>query len=131
MPALLLMAMVAVLDQIGNGCDDARAAVAAPPLFDVLLRACPSTSSHTRPQLHEDDGAFVAVERTNGRGWCNIRRGGQEQTIYSDCVPSTVGDVDVKGLEDQRFQCPVWREGDCGAGAGEGERGRAASRARV
>ncbi len=100
----------------------------------MLLRACPSTSSHTRPQLREHDDAFVAVERaeTGGEifaGWCGIRRGGQEKSMYS--FPPTVRDVDVKGLQDREITCPVWREGDCGAGAGEGERGRAASRARV
>ena len=86
----------------------------------MLLRACPSTSSHTRPQLREHDGAFVAVARSEtGMGWCQIRRGGQEKGVY--VFPSTVGDVDVKGLGNQKFFCPVWREGDCGAGAGEGE----------
>ena len=100
----------------------------------MLLRACPSTSSHTRPQLREDDGAFVAVERTDSNGWCDIRRGGQEKAMYgSDEFPPTVGDVDVKGLDDETFLCPVWREGDCGAGTGEGELegGGAAARARV
>ena len=38
---------------------------------------------------------------------------------------TVVGDVDVKGLGDQKSRCPVWREGDCGAGAGEGEGGAA------
>jgi hypothetical protein len=97
-----------------------------------LLRACPSTSSHTRPQLREHDDAFVAVERWNeGNGWCRIRRGGQEKVIQSNRFPPTVGDVDVKGSEDQKFDSLVWREGDCGAGAGEGEGGGAAARARV
>ena len=96
----------------------------------MLLRACPSTSSHTRPQLREHADAFVAVERSEtGAGWCGIRRGGQEKGMYN--CPPTVRDVDVKGLQDREIMCPVWREGDCGAGAGEGERGRAASRARV
>ena len=77
MPALLLMAMVAALNQCHYGSDNARAAVAAPPLFGVLLRACPSTSSHTRPQLPEHYGAFVAVALSDGNGWCIICRGGQ------------------------------------------------------
>ena len=95
----------------------------------MLLRACPSTSSHTRPQLREHDDAFVAVERSDGSGWCHICRGGQEKVMY--VFPSTVGDVDMKGLDNRKFKCPVWREGDCGAGAGEGEGGGAAARARV
>jgi hypothetical protein len=92
----------------------------------VLLRACPSTSSHTRPQLREDDGAFVAVERPYDYRWFNIRRGGQEKTTEK-CVfdfPPTVGDVDMKRLNDLKFFCPGWRDGDCGAGAGEGDVGR-------
>ena len=63
----------------------------------------------------------MAVERADTNGWCRIRRGGLEKTAYSSDFPPTVGDVDVKGLGDQKFACPVWREGDCGAGAGEGE----------
>jgi hypothetical protein len=71
----------------------------------------------------------------NANGWCNIRRGGQEKTMYGFNFPPTVGDVDVKGLKDQKFYCPVWREGGCGAGAGGGEvegggGGGAAARAR-
>ncbi len=96
---------------LDNRCDDARAAVAA----------CPSTSSHTRPQLRENDGAFVAVERADSNGWCDICRGGQEKTVYAP----TVGDVDVilKRLDDVTFACPVWREGvrDCGGRAGAGD----------
>ena len=101
-------------------------------MFDLLLRACPSTSSHTRPQLREDDDAFVAVERSpGGNGWCHICRGGQEKCTFG-YFPPTVGDVDVKGLEDWKFVCPVWRDGDCGAGAGEGDVGGGGSfRARV
>jgi len=95
----------------------------------VLLRACPSTSSHTRPQLREHDDAFVAVARSDSNGWCIICRGGQEKEVY--VFPPTVGDVDVKALEDTKFSCPVWREGDCGAGAGEGEGEEAAARACV
>ena len=111
------------------------AAMMRAQLFDVLLRACPSTSSHSRPQLRENDDAFVAVDRClTSNGWCNICRGGQEKVMYS--FPSTVGEVDVilKGLYDvydQKFKCPVWREGDCGAGAGEGEGEEAAVRACV
>jgi hypothetical protein len=83
----------------------------------VLLRACPSTSSHMRPQLREGDNAFVAVERADtGDGWCHICRGGQEKGMYN--FPDTVGDVDVKGLGDTEFNCSVWRGGDCGGGAG-------------
>ena len=98
----------------------------------MLLRTCPSTSSHTRPQLREHDGAFVAVARSEiGNGFYHICRGGQEK-VMTNLFPSTVGDVDVKGLEgdtlDQKFPCPVWREGDCGAGAGEGAGGGAAAR---
>jgi hypothetical protein len=89
----------------------------------VLLRACPSTSSHTRPQLPEVDGAFVAVDRSDSNGWCHICRGGQEKIIYTSNFPRTVGDVDVKGLTDTKFMCPVWRERDCGASAGEGTGG--------
>ncbi len=99
----------------------------------MLFYTCPSTSSHTRSQLREHDDAFVAVERSDSNGWCQIRRGSQEKIMYS--FPSTVGDMDVKGLRDSpwdfKFNCPVWREGDCGAGAGEGEGGGAAVRARV
>ncbi len=95
----------------------------------MLLRACPSTRSHTRPQLREHDDAFVAVERSNSNGWCFICRGGQEKlmTVFPDSP--TVGDVDVKGygIYDQKCPCLVWREGDCGAGAGEGEGGGAAA----
>ena len=100
----------------------------------MLLRACPSASSHTRPQLREHDDAFVAVERAEiGTGWCGICRGGQEKEVYCNRSPLTVEDVDVKGLEDAKFLCPVWPEGvrDCGEGAGEGEGGGAAARARV
>ena len=32
--------------------------------------------------------------------------------------PFTVGDVDVKGLDDRKFNSSVWRGGDCGGGAG-------------
>ena len=96
----------------------------------MILRACPSSSSHTRLQLREHDDAFVAMTRSEtGNGWCHICRGGQEKGMYS--FPSSVGDVDVKELGHQKFRCPVWREGDCGAGAGEGEGGGAAARARV
>ena len=78
----------------------------------MLLRACPSTSSHTRPQQREHDDAFVAVERSEtGIGWCRICRGGQEKSVY--VFPPTVREVDVKGLRGkQKFVCPVWREGD-------------------
>ena len=69
-----------------------------------------------RPQLREGDDAFVAVERADSNGWCNICRGGQEKCVYS--FPDTVGDVDVKGLDDQKFSSSVWRGGDCGGGAG-------------
>ena len=102
----------------------------------MLLRACPSTSSHTRPQLREHDDAFVAVERADSNGWCRIRRRGQEKCTYG-VVPPTVADVDVilKGLGAGIITCPVWREGDCGAGAGTvggaGGGGGAAARARV
>ena len=64
------------------------------------------------------------LEKLVGSGWCIIRRGGLEKCVWSSNLkvfPSTVGDVDVKGLDDQEFDCPVWREGGCGAGAGEGE----------
>ncbi len=87
----------------------------------MLLRACSSTSSHTRPQLREDDDAFVAAERSEtGNGWCQIRRGGQEKIAYDIDFPLTVGDMNVKGLVNLKFIFPVtvWREGDCGAGAG-------------
>ena len=97
----------------------------------MLLRACPSTSSHTRPQLREDDGAFVAVERADSNGWFRIRRGGQEKCIYSSGFPPTVGDVDVKGSGNTAFMCPVWREGGCGAGAGGGSWRGGGSCARV
>ncbi len=98
------------------------AAMMRAQLFDVLLRACPSTSSHTRPQLREHDGAFVAVERTDSAGWCNICRGGLEKIMR--CAPFTVEDVDVRGLDDDTFTSPVWRDGDCSAGAGGGGGGR-------
>ena len=108
------------------------AAMMRAQLFDVLLRACPSTSSHTRPQLREHDDAFVAVERYDGgNGWCRIRRGGLEKVMWSRNFPPTVGDVDVKGLDDREFTCPLWREGDCGAGAGDGELEGGQLRARV
>ncbi len=86
----------------------------------MLLRACPSTSSHTPPQLREHDGAFVAVERADAHGWCHICRRGQEKIMPFFFFPPTVGDVDVKGLANDKFQCPVWREEGCGAGAGGG-----------
>jgi hypothetical protein len=92
----------------------------------VLLRACPSTSSHTRPQLRDYDRMFcgVAVERADGSGWCHICRNDQEKGAYSSNFPPTVGDVDVRGFSNQEFMCPVWRDGDCAAGAGEGDVGR-------
>ena len=65
----------------------------------------------------------MAVERADANGWCRIRRGGLEKCVYSSKFPPTVGDVDVKGLDDWKFVCPVWRDGDCGAGAGEGDVG--------
>ena len=71
-----------------------------------------------RPQLREGDDAFVAVERYNANGWCRICRGGQEKVMRGSSFPPTVGDVDVKGLEDQKFRSSVWRGGDCGGGAG-------------
>ncbi len=103
----------------------------------MLLRAYPSTSSHTRPQLREHDDAFVAVERPSTHNiLCRICRGGEEKFVYSQNFPPTVGDVDVERLESwmgQQFYCPLWREGDCGAGAGGGSWswGGAAARARV
>ena len=97
----------------------------------MLLRACPSTGSHTRPQLREHDDAFVAVARSDSNGWCRICIGGQEKGAFGNSFHSTVGDVDVKGLGNRKFNGPVWREGDCGAGAGEGEGEEVAARARV
>ena len=38
--------------------------------------------------------------------------------------PSIVREMDVKYLAAQKFACPAWREGDCGAGAGEGGGGK-------
>ena len=76
-----------------------------------------------RPQLREGDDAFVAVESySGGNGYCRICRGGQEKIMLSSNFPDTVGDVDVKGLGNQKFNCPVWREGGCGAGAGASHR---------
>ena len=72
-----------------------------------------------RPQLREGDAAFMEVPRySGGNGYCRICRGGQENVLYSYNFPDTVGDVDVKGLEDTKFNCSVWRGGDCGGGAG-------------
>ena len=100
--------------------------LARPPLFDVLLRVrrVTCTRPHTRPQVNERDDAFVAVERySGGDGVCRIRRHGLEKILMS--FPSSVGDVDVMWLSDDKFSCPVWREGECLRGAGEWEgRGR-------
>ncbi len=77
----------------------------------MLLRVCRITCTrpHTRPQVNERDDAFVAVERSSGgNGWCHIRRHGLVK--FLPYFPSRVADVDVKGLEDQTFRCPVWRE---------------------
>jgi hypothetical protein len=95
-------------------------------LFAVLLRVCRITCTrpHTRPQLDERHDAFVAVERgSGGNGFCRIRRHGLEKILYSSNFPSEsrVADVDVKGLRDWKFECPVWREGECLKGAGMGE----------
>ncbi len=62
----------------------------------------------------------MAVERVDSNGWCRIRRGGQEKIVHGNNFPPTVGDVDVKGLSNQKFYCRVWREEGCGAGAGGG-----------
>ena len=88
----------------------------------MLLRVCRITCTrpHTRPQLDERHDAFVAVERpSTGNGWCRICRHGLEKVLYS--FPSRVADVDVKGLSNQDFNCPVWRDGECLRGAGGGE----------
>jgi len=70
-----------------------------------------------RPQLDETDPAFQAVERAGvGIGWARICRHGQEKIIYS--FPPHVQDVDVKALNSQRFNCPLWREGNAADGAG-------------
>ena len=72
-----------------------------------------------RPQLREGDDAFVAVERCiYGIGWCHICRGGKAKVMHGSSFPPTVGDVDVKGLDDREFDSSVWRGGDCGGGAG-------------
>ena len=91
--------------------------------FDVLLRVCRITCTrpHTRPQVNERDDAFVAVERAcGGNGWCDMCRHGLEKSLYD--FPSRVADVDVKGLGNTTFWCPVWRDGECLRGAGGGGR---------
>ena len=91
--------------------------------FDVVLRVCcfTCTRPHTRPQVNERDDAFVAVERwSGGNGYCRIRRHGLVKILNS--FPSRVADVDVKGLPDRTFDCPVWRDGECLRGAGGGGR---------
>ena len=91
----------------------------------MLLRVCRITCTrpHTRPQVNERDDAFVAVERRDtGNGWCRICRHGLEKVMYSISFPSRVADVDVKGLSDGTFDCPVWRDGECLRGAGGGGR---------
>jgi hypothetical protein len=88
----------------------------------VLLRVCRITSTrpHTSPQLDQRHDAFVAVERySGGNGWFRICRHGLEKVSYS--FTSSLADVDVKGLSDQEFEAPVWREGQCLRGAGGGE----------
>ena len=87
----------------------------------MLLRVCciTCTRPHTRPQVNERDDAFVAVERANSNGWCNICRHGLEKSLLD--FTSRVADVDVKGLPDRTFDCPVWRDGECLRGAGGGE----------
>jgi hypothetical protein len=73
-----------------------------------------------RPQLDEGHDAFAAVERySGGSGWCNIRRHGLEKVLLN--FPSRVADLDVEGLGDQEFLCPIWRDRDCLMGAGRGE----------
>ena len=88
----------------------------------MLLCVCRITCTrpHTRPQVNERDDAFVAVERySGGNGYCGICRHGLEKIMY--VFPSRVADVDVKRLGDARFECPVWRDGECLRGAGGGE----------
>ena len=92
------------------------------------------TRPHTRPQVNERDDAFVAVERwSTSYGWCRILRHGLEKSLWNSDFSSRVADVDVKGLDDDTFLCPVWRDGEClrGAGGGEGmgEADAAAARA--
>ena len=90
----------------------------------MLLRVCciRCTRPHTRPQVNERDDAFVAVARRDtGNGWCCICRHGLKKVMYTSDFPSRVADVDVKGLEDRTFECPVWRDGECLRGAGGGE----------
>ena len=78
------------------------------------------TRPHTRPQVNERDDAFVAVERADSNGWCRICRHGLEKIMFD--FPCRVADVDVKGLGNHTFQCPVWRDGECLRGAGAGGR---------
>jgi hypothetical protein len=95
----------------------------------VLSRVCRITCTrpHTCPQLDEGHDAFVAVERADANCWCHICRHGLEKALYSypsgySDFPSSVADVDVKGLhDDDTFNCPVWRDGECLRGAGGGE----------
>jgi hypothetical protein len=62
----------------------------------------------------------VAVERYCGGGsYCTIRRHGLVK--FLSYFPSRVADVDVNGLKDETFRCPVWRDGECLRGAGVGE----------
>ena len=115
--------LIALLQLLQMAMIRARGAAAArPPLFDVLLRVCciTCTRPHTRPQVNERDDAFVAVERAcGGNGWCDMCRHGLEKLLMS--FPSRVADVDVKGLGDGTFSCPLWRDGECLRGAGGGE----------
>ena len=114
LPLLLLLLMVMIRGQL----------LARPPLFDVVLRMCRITCTrpHTRPQVNERDDAFVAVERWGGgSGWCRTCRHGLKKVMHTRNFPSRVADVDVKGLVDETFDCPVWRDGECLRGAGGGE----------
>jgi hypothetical protein len=75
-------------------------------------------SHHVRPQVDERDDAFVAVELwSRGSGWLRICRHGLEKVMY--WFPPSAADVDVKGLNDQKFSSAVWRAGDAARDSGE------------
>ncbi len=72
-----------------------------------------------RPQVHERDDAFVAVELwSKGNGWLRICRHSMEKVMFTSDIPPSVADVDVTVLGDQEFSCAVWRAGDAARDAG-------------
>jgi hypothetical protein len=72
------------------------------------------------PQLDERDDAFLAVELwCQSTGWLRTRRHCQEKVMRSYHFPFQEADTDVRGFEDQTFECPVWRAGHIARGSSE------------